>query len=242
MGTRSENLRGILGTYNSRARSRHALAVHKLEDLYRVLYGLYRLDNAVTAIGTDTGGVKLLADDRAFDEIYVWLEFILLRFEMHTGDDEGDFGYQEYASELSDDEKVEFLEARKLRRRHIQHLSPKWLRENTFVLEAIEEADTEQAGIGFEVGLRGAGGERTSFSFELPQGRKIRLPFFISGGLTINCIDWKVFSDGVRKVIACLERDIPELQAMMIAEINSMSKHEREEILIQIQKPNGRME
>ena len=51
----------------------------------------------------------------------------------------------------------------------------------------------------------------------MPEGHHIRLPLLMSGGITFDCIYWKVFSSGVDKVVECLETDICELQAMIIA-------------------------
>lgn len=224
---------GIRRSYLSDARSRHASLVDKIEDLIGVQYGMEMLTNAIAALESDPDGGRHPADVGLMDDFDAWVEFVLLRFEMHT-EGQGDYGYQEYAHALSQAEKDQFLQARKLRRSYIQHLSPKWLRQNTFVLDSEDAIDGRRMKIVIESTSRGADGGTASHvdKFELPEGQRVLNPFVVARHLDIHCLDWKVFRGAVDKVIERLREDLVQVQKTVVAEFNNLSIEERRSLLV----------
>lgn len=235
MDESSVKLYSIRRNYMTDARSRHAKTAYKIDDLDGVQYGIRMLMTAMVRLESNADSERRVTDKGLFEDVAVWMEFILLRFEMHTGD-EGDYGYQEYAAELSDAEREQFLRARQLRRRHIQHLSAKWLRESTFVLDAVDAVEGKTTKLLLDFRMEGPDGEVTYFKheYEIPHEKQMCYPFFALMELSRGCLNWEVFSSGVDKVIGFLQRDLRKLQAKMIAEINGLSRSERKSILMSI--------
>ena len=226
-------LYGIRSTYGSDVRSSHATIVYKIDDLFGVQYGIRMLMEAMQRLESNADGQRRLTAKGLCEDVAVWMEFILLRFEMHTGD-EGDYGYQEYAEKLTEAEREQFLKARQLRRSHIQHLSAKWLRKSTLVLDVEDEDNIEAKKILLGFSIEGADRKmtRNEIEFDIPPGKQLQLPFFAVMDLNFGCLDWEVFSGGVDKILECLQRDLRNLQSKLVAEINNLSKDKRAEILM----------
>ena len=228
---------GIGKAYWSDTRAKHLNVASKIEDLYRVQYGIGMLNHTMRRIEEDVELSTGIVQDALMDEAVTWIEFILLRFERHTEDGQA-YGYQEHESVLSQDEKEQFLRARKLRRSYIQHLSAKWMRENTLVFdnEGAEGKNVTKVAIGFKL-QKDDGDVSHEVVVELPEGAKMATPFFLEGQISLSCVKWETFETGVEKVLQCLYRELRDLQTKMITEFNSLQKAERKKFLIRLASP-----
>lgn len=227
----ADRLYRINPEYRSDTRRRHATVACKIDDLLGVRYGLGRLMHAlaeVQALQQDS-----VPGDLA-DEVAAWMEFVLLRLELHSGDEPG-YAFKEYAAALSQDEKEQLLLARQLRRSHIQHLSAKWLRESTYIDSLHDtEAPPPRALL-----VRQKDPERKSIvlsehEYELPNDPQT--PFYVIQTLSPHCLDWKVLVSAIDKVLLCLSNALCNLQAKMISEINSLSYEERRVVLVEYEQ------